>query len=41
MPRFLSPLLAPLSLIARLFLSGVEPDAAGSGDNGSILDPNG
>lgn len=42
MSRFLSRLLAPHSLIAQIFfLSGVEPDAASSGDTGSILDPNG
>jgi hypothetical protein len=42
MLRLLSRVLAPLSLIAQvLFRFSVEPDAAGSGDTGSILDPNG
>jgi hypothetical protein len=42
MPRLLSRLLTPLSMIAHVFfLAGIEPDAANSGDTGSILDPNG
>lgn len=41
MLQFLSHLLAPLSLIAHLILSGAESDAVSSGDTGSILDPNG
>lgn len=42
MLRLLSRLFVPLSMIAQVFfLSGVEPDAANSGDTGSILDPNG